>query len=154
MLAIIRPDSWNVPLFFHIAGATLLVGSLVVALYSVQIARARGDQPAAQFVARVLLWVTLPSFLVMRIAAQSIYDKEFGNSSGSDPTWVGFGFSISDAGFLLLLAVLIMTGLVARRAKRGDSVAGSGQLRATGIIAGLLLVLYVVAIWAMTTKPG
>jgi cellobiose-specific phosphotransferase system component IIC len=154
MLAVVRPDSWNLPLFFHIAGATLLVASLVIALYSVQIARARGDQPAAQFLARVLLWITLPAYLVMRIFAQVTYSKEHLDKLKSDPSWVGIGFMVSDLGFVLLIAVLIMTGLVARRAKRGNSVAGSGQLRATGIITGILIAAYVVAIWAMTTKPG
>ena len=151
MLAIVRPSDWNLPLFLHIGGAMFLVASLIVALYAVRVARARGDQPAAQFLARVLLWVTLPSYLVMRIFAQVIADKE--NLDKANPTWLGIGFSVSDAGFVFLLAVLIMTGRVARRSKQGTSVAGSGQLRATGIIAGLLIAAYVVAIWAMTTKP-
>jgi hypothetical protein len=152
MLAVVRPDSWNLPLFFHIAGATLLVGSLVVAFYAVKIARDRGDQPAAAFLARVLLLFTLPSYLVMRIGAQGIVSKE--HLENSNATWIGIGFSVSDLGAVLLIAILIMTGLVARRAKHGTSVAGSGQLRATGVITGILLVGYVVAIWAMTTKPG
>jgi hypothetical protein len=151
MLAVVRPSDWNFPLFFHIAGAMLLVASLVVALYAVRIARERGDQPAAQFLARVLLWVTLPSYLVMRIFAQIIDSKE--KLDKANPSWLGVGFIVSDLGFVLLLAVLIMTGLVARRTKKGVSVAGSGQLRATGIIMGILLAAYVVAIWAMTTKP-
>jgi len=151
MLAVVRPSAWNLPLFFHIAGAMFLVASLIVALYAVRVARARGDQPAAQFLARVLLWVTLPSYLVMRIFAQIIANKE--HLDKANPTWLGIGFTASDAGLVLLFAVLIMTGLVARRTKQGTSVAGSGQLRATGIITGLLIAAYVVAIWAMTTKP-
>jgi cytochrome b561 len=152
MLAVVRPSAWNLPLFFHIAGAMLLVASLIVALYAVRIARERGDQPAAQFLARVLLWVTLPSYLVMRIFAQIIESKE--KLDKANPSWLGVGFIVSDLGFVLLLAVLIMTGLVARRTKKGVSVAGSGQLRATGIIMGILITAYVVAIWAMTTKPN
>jgi branched-subunit amino acid ABC-type transport system permease component len=152
MLAVVRPSDWNFPLFFHIAGAMLLVASLVVALYAVRIARERGDQPAAQFLARVLLWVTLPSYLVMRIFAQIIESKE--KLDKANPSWLGVGFIVSDLGFVLLLAILIMTGLVARRTKKGVSVAGSGQLRATGIIMGILITAYVVAIWAMTTKPN
>jgi hypothetical protein len=42
---------------------------------------------------------------------------------------------------------------MARRAKQGTSVAGAGQLRAAGIIAGILVLAYLVTIWAMTTKP-
>ena len=152
MLAVVRPDSWSLPLFFHVAGATLLVGSLVVAFYAVRIASQRGDQPAASFLARVLLLFTLPAYLVMRIGAQAIASKE--HLENSKQSWIGVGFIVSDLGALLLIAILIITGLVARRAKRGDSVAGSGGLRATGVITGVLLAAYVVAIWAMTPKPS
>ena len=34
MLALIRPDSWFFPLFFHIAGAMVLVGALTLASIS------------------------------------------------------------------------------------------------------------------------
>jgi hypothetical protein len=151
MLAVVRPDSWNFPLFFHVAGAMALVASLVVALYAIRIARTRGDQPAAQFAFRTLLRFTLPSFLVMRIAAQIIASKE--KVENSDAAWIGIGFTTSDLGALLLIVGLVLTGLMARRAKSGTSVAGAGQLRVAGALAGILLVAYIVSIWAMTTKP-
>jgi hypothetical protein len=152
MLAVIRPDSWNLPLFLHIAGAMLLVGSLVVAFFAIAIARKRGDQPAARFAARVLLLASLPAFLLMRIFAQVMVDKE--HLSDSKASWVNIGFSVSDGGALLLIIGLILTGLMARRAKSGQSVAGAVQLRIAGILTGVMLVAYIVAIWAMTTKPG
>jgi hypothetical protein len=151
-LAAVRPDDWNLPLFFHVAGAMALVASLIVALYTIKIARTRGDQPAARFAFRVLLRFTLPSYLVMRIAAQIVATKE--KVEDSDDAWIGIGYMSSDLGLLLLLVGLLLTGLAARKAKRGESVAGAGQLRAAGVLAGILLVAYVVAIWAMTTKPA
>jgi len=151
-LAVVRPDSWNFPLFLHVGGAMALVASLVMALYAIKIARERGDQPAAEFAFRVLWRFTLPAFIVMRVGAQWIASKE--KLEDSNDAWLGIGFTTSDLGLVLLIAGLILTGLIARRAKRGTSVAGAGQLRAAGIIAGLLVVAYLVTIWAMTTKPS
>jgi hypothetical protein len=152
LIAIVRPGSWNLPLFFHIFGAMLLVASLPVALYAIRIARTRGDQPAAQFAFRVLSRATLPAFLLMRVFAQIIDDKE--HADKGDPTWIGIGFGVSDLGGLLLIVALVLTGLMARRAKKGTSVAGAPQLAIGAGIAGFLIVMYIVAIWAMTTKPG
>jgi len=152
MLAAIRPSSWNLPLYIHIGGAMMLVASLVVASFAIKIARDRGDQPAAQFAFRTLWRLTLPAYIVMRVGAQLIVDKE--HLSGSKDTWIGIGFGVSDAGALLLIIGLILTGLMARRAKAGDSVAAAVPLRVASAIAGLLLLGYVVAIWAMTTKPA
>jgi cytochrome b561 len=151
-LALVRPDSWNFPLFIHVAGAMALVASLILALYAIQIARTRGDQPAAQFAFSTLLRFTLPAYLVMRVGAQLIASKE--KVEDSNAAWVGIGFITSDLGLLLLIIGLVLTGLMSRRAKQGTSVAGAGQLRAAGVIAGILVAAYVVAIWAMTTKPG
>jgi ribose/xylose/arabinose/galactoside ABC-type transport system permease subunit len=151
VLAAVRPDSWNWPLFLHIGGAMALVGSLVMALYAIRIARTRGDQPAAQFAFRVLWRFTLPSYLVTRIFAQVIADKE--KLSDSDDAWITIGYITTEPGLLLLIIALVLTGLMARRAKSGTSVAGAGQLMAARVLAGILLVAYIVAIWAMTTKP-
>lgn len=151
MLAVVRPDSWNFLLFIHVAGAMALVGSLILAGWSIRIARTRGDQPAAQFAYRVLWRAVLPSYVVMRVGAQLIASKE--KVENSDDAWVGIGFTVSDAGLLLLIIGLILAGLAARRAKRGQSVAGSTGLRVATILTGVLVAAYVVAIWAMTTKP-
>jgi hypothetical protein len=151
MFAVVRPGSWNLSLFFHVAGAMVLVASLVVALYAIRIARRRGDQPAAQFAFRVLLRVSVPAFLVMRVFAQIIDNKE--HADKLNPAWINVGFSVSDGSPLFLIAGLVLTGLMARRAKQGTSVAGSTQLRVAGVLASVMLVGYIVAIWAMTTKP-
>jgi hypothetical protein len=88
---------------------------------------------------------------VMRVGAQLIAHKE--DLEDSKLTWIGIGFTASDLGFVLLIVTLIMSGLIARRS-RGQSVAGATGLRVIGALSALLLVAYVVAIWAMTTKPG
>ena len=90
MLAVVRPDSWNLLLFIHIAGAMALVAALVVAAYAIPIARTRGDQPAAQFAYRVLWRAVLPAWIVMRVGAALIGDKE---NIPDDPSWLGIGFS-------------------------------------------------------------
>jgi cytochrome b561 len=151
-LAAVRPSSWNFPLFLHVAGAMALVASLVVALWAIRIARQRGDQPAAEFAFRTLWRFTLPAYIVMRVGAQWIVSKE--KLDDSKDAWLGIGFGSSDFGLLLLIIGLVLTGLMARRAKQGSSVAGTVQLRAAGIIAGLLVLAYLVTIWAMTTKPA
>lgn len=150
MLAVvIHEDVW---LYLHVFGAMALVGSLIVALYAIRIARERGDQPAAQFAFRTLLRGTLPAYLVMRIGAQIVEAKREGIDEES--TWIGIGYMTTEGGLLLLIIGLILTGMMARRTKTGASVAGAIQLRVAGGIAGVLIAAYIVAIWAMTTKPS
>src|SRR4051794_11288031 len=99
LIAAVRPDDWNWALFLHVAGAMALVASLILALYAIQVARTRGDQPAAQFVFRVLLRFTVPAYLVMRVGAQLILSKE--KLEDSEDAWIGIGFIATDAGLLL-----------------------------------------------------
>jgi hypothetical protein len=151
MLAVVRPDSWNILLFIHVFGAMLLVGTAVVSVYCLRVATMRGDQPTTRFAFRTLWMGVLPSYIVMRVGAQLIVDKE--KLGDSDAAWIGIGFLVSDVGTLLLLITLLLTGLSARSAKNGTPVAGAGRLKAATILSGILLVAYVVAIFAMTTKP-
>jgi hypothetical protein len=88
----------------------------------------------------------------MRVGAQLIVSKE--HLEDSKATWIGIGFGVSDVGALLLIICLILVGLMARRAKQGTSVAGATQLRVATVLTGVLVVAYIVAIWAMTTKPA
>jgi hypothetical protein len=148
-LAIIRPDDWNLPLFVHVLGAMLLVGTLLLAGI-VLLWRRDGPTPS-RLGFRVLLLGVLPSYVVMRVGAQWVYSVEgFG---GEDPDWIAVGYITSDAGALLLLVALVLTGIAARRERRAN-VGGAVLTRIAGGIAYLLLVAYVVAVWAMTAKPG
>jgi len=147
MLAAIRPDSWNFPLFVHVLGAMVLVGGLLVA--STAIFTARGEVRLLRIGYLSLLAISLPGYILMRIGAQWIYSKEGLEDAPSDPTWIGIGFITADIGALLLLIALILGGIGLRRARGG----GTGLLKASLWISVLLLAAYVVAVWAMAGKP-
>jgi len=150
VLATVRPSSWNPLLFIHIAGAMALVGLTVVAIFAVRNAAKAGDEPATRFAFRVLLWGVLPAWFVMRIGAQLIADKE---NYTPEPSWLGFGYSTSEGGLFFLIIALVLTGLAARKAKRGIAVADSGSLRTAAVLTWVIVLADVVAIWAMTAKP-
>jgi hypothetical protein len=150
VLAAIRPDDWNWALLLHVAGAMILVGGLVTAGGAAALARRDDTGALARLSYRTLVAIALPGFIVMRAAAQWLYDKE-GFTGDDDPTWIGIGYGTSDLGGLLLLIALGLGGIGLRRSRRGG---GEGLLRASGVIALVLLALYVVAVWAMAGKPG
>ena len=56
----------------------------------------------------------------------------------------------ADLGGLLLLIALILGGIGLWRSRSGG---GGALLRASGAIATLLVLVYVVAVWAMGGKP-
>jgi hypothetical protein len=150
ILASVRPHSWDVPLFLHVAGAMVLVAS-VAAVVTLLVLSRRGDTVALIRLAfRTLLFAALPSFVVMRAAAEWIFDKE---NLPDDLDWTGIGFGVSDFGLVILLVGTLLCGLAVRRLRRTDGQPGALVSVATVLIA-LTLVGYGVAIWAMTTKPG
>ncbi len=148
MLAVVRPGDWNLPLLVHVAGAMLLVGALVVVAATTAAALRRPDGGAVlmRLSFRTLLLGALPAYLVMRVGAEWVASKELG---GAEPTWVGIGYGVADGGLLLSLIATVLAWRAARRAT-GDP---GGMGRAVLGLSGLLLVAYVVAIWAMTAKP-
>jgi hypothetical protein len=154
-LATIRPDSWNPPLFLHVLGAMVATGGLVLAL--VYLAAAWRGESASSFRAgyRALLWAAFPGYVVMRLAAQWIYSKEQLDKLPSDPSWVGIGFAVGDMGLLFLLIATITAGVGSRRALAAEGGAATGTLgiRVAATLTALLIVAYVIAVWAMTTKP-
>jgi hypothetical protein len=151
MLAAIRPDSWNFPLLIHILGAMVLVGAMLAAVTALLLGWRRDAAPYTRFAFWTLLVVGLPSFIAMRGAAQWIYDKE-GFTGDNDPTWIGIGFTVGDLGVPLFLITLIVTGIGARRL-RGPEAATSLLTRIAGVLCLILLLSYVVAVWAMSGKP-
>ena len=147
MLAAIRPDEWNLPLTVHVAGAMLLVAALVVVVAAMAAAPRRGDGAAvlASLAFRSLLLGVLPAYVVMRASAEWLASEE----GTGDPAWIGIGYATADGGLLL---AIVATLLAWRAARRGAAGAG-GLGRAVVVLSALLLVVYAVAIWAMTTKP-
>jgi len=148
-LAAIRPDSWNYVLLLHVGGAMILVGATLTSASA--LALARGDTRMLRFGYWSLLAVGLPSYILMRIGAEWTASKEGYSGEGApEPSWIGIGYVVADAGLLLLLIALIAGGFGVWRL-RADK--GTGLLKATMVISIVLLVAYVVAVWAMSAKP-
>jgi hypothetical protein len=151
LLAVSRPTDWNFPLFVHVLGAMILVGGLLTGVSA--LAFARGDVRFLRLGYWTLLAVALPGYIVMRIGAEWIYAKEpWGElpEGVDEPAWIGIGYIIADVGALLTLIALILGGIGVRRLSDGR---GQGLLKATMVLALIVLAAAVVAIWAMSGKP-
>jgi hypothetical protein len=151
-LAVIRPDAWNLALFLHILGALVLIGALT--LGAVYLAGAwRGNSPAltrAGFLA--IFYGAIPGWIVMRGGAQWIASKEHLDGEDIDLTWLNIGFTTADLGFILLIVLTIIGGQMVRRVNRGREPSAIATRISTGLVS-LLLIAYLVTVWAMTTKP-
>jgi hypothetical protein len=152
LLATVRPDDWNLPLFLHVLGAMALVGALALVLLSLASARGGHSAPGLRLAYRALLLGAIPAWIVMRGGAQWIASKE-GFDEGDVPGWVDVGFITSEPTLLLLIAATVCSGIAARRAREGGRAFG-GLSTAALVLVGITLVAYVVAIWAMSTKPS
>jgi phosphoglycerol transferase MdoB-like AlkP superfamily enzyme len=146
LLADIRPDSWNSPLFLHVLGAIVLVATVIAA--SVALLAPGVVDPAGlrRFAFRSLLFVGLPAYIVMRIGAEWLYSKEFGDSD-DDPAWIGIGYITADIGAILFLIALIGAGIASAKSK--DRLG-----RVAGVLVAIALVGWLVAVWAMGAKPS
>jgi hypothetical protein len=144
VLAAIRPDDWNFPLFLHVLSAMVLFGAVVLAVVSV----AGNSQAGLRLGFRSLLIVAVPAWIAMRVSAQWIASKENLLDEGVDvPAWVDIGFITSEASLLVLIAATVCAGIAARRGR------GGGLRTATVVLVGITIVAYVLAIWAMSAKP-
>jgi uncharacterized membrane protein YhaH (DUF805 family) len=151
ILAAVRPDSWNFPLFVHVFGAMILVGGLLTGASA--LAFARGEARTLRLGYWTLLLVAFPGYVVMRIGAQWIYSKSVYDDlpeGVDDPAWIGIGFIVADAGAMLVLIALILGGIGVRRLRDGK---GTGLLKAAMVIAWIVLAATLVAVWAMSGKP-
>ncbi len=152
VLAGIRPDSWGLPLFLHLIGAMVLVGALATAIYYLFAARRNDSLDSVRTGFKALLYGALPAWLVMRGSAQWIANKE--GLEDSDQVWITLGFIISEGGFLVLAGGTLAAGLIARRAGvSGGSAAESRGIAITSWALTALIAAYIVAVWAMTSKP-
>jgi len=150
VLAAIRPDDVNFALLVHVLGAMVLVGALVTAS-TAAIVGWRDETPTLRRLSyKTLLYVGLPSWIVMRVGAQWVYAEENLDELAEDPAWLVIGFITAELGGLLLLIALILGGIGLRQSRSGG---GGGLLKASAVIATVLLALYVIAVWAMGGKP-
>jgi hypothetical protein len=149
VLAAIRPDSWNFPLLVHVFGASVLVGGLVTALLAQLLSWRREGVGTAMFTRlffRALLFAVLPGWIVMRVGAEWIYRKEGWDEVDPAPSWIDIGFVTAEPGVVVIVIALILAGLAARRAS-------TTLARIAAVLTTILLVAYVIAVWAMTAKP-
>ncbi len=147
MLTAIRPDSVNLPLFLHVLGAMLLIGSLLAVGLATVLGRRSPDRAPglARFGLKTFLVGVLPAYVLMRIGAQWT-ESEQNYPEGFEPDWIGIGYITADAGALLILISAVLAGVGLRR--------GSVRMgRIVGVISIVLLAAYLVAVWAMTAKP-
>ena len=155
VFAATRPTEWDFPLFLHVLGAMVLVGGLVTAVGLQALAWKRREPGELVAYSRggfwALLTVALPGWVLMRVAAEWIRSKE-GWNGDDDPTWLGIGYLAADIGFVVLLVTILLAGLGMRRARRPGATANVLGRIATPL-ATTLLILYLVAVWAMTAKP-
>jgi uncharacterized membrane protein len=145
VIALVRPTAWEIPLFLHVLGAMVLVGALLLAATSLVGAWRGEDAAAVRLGYRSLLLVALPAWLVMRVSAQWVLSE---SAFEEDETWIGIGFMGSELGFVLMVAATVLAGLSVRRAEAG------GRVRAAVVLLGIVLLLNLVTIYAMTTKPA
>jgi hypothetical protein len=153
LLAAIRPDDWNFALLLHVLGAMLLVGGLTTAVTALWLGW-RGDSltlPRLGF--RSLLLVAFPAWWLMRIAGQWIGSKEGFGDGENDPAWLAIGYITAEAGGLLVLISLVLTGIGVRRMGRTETPGPSVLARIGTVLVTIVLAAYLVAVWAMTTKP-
>jgi hypothetical protein len=155
VLAVIRPDDWNFPLLVHVLGAVLLMGALFVSGWSLLAGWQKTDTRDAVGLTRFGLWSLLlgvvPAWIVMRVGAEWIYDRE-GFTGDDDPDWLGIGYIASDLGGLLLLISIVLS-IIGLRRLRADTIR-STLGRIVAVVALVMLVIYAISVWAMTAKPG
>ena len=151
MIAAIRPDEINLPLFLHVLGAMVLVGTLLAIALATVIAWRRSDDTVGltRFSLLTLLAGVVPSYVLMRIGGQWT-EAEQDYPDGFEPAWLGIGYITADVGALLILVSIVLSTIGLVKLRRG---AGIRLGRVVGAISILLLLAFLVAVWAMTAKP-
>jgi hypothetical protein len=138
-------------LFIHVLGAMLLVGTLAFVGSAILIGWRAPERavPLTRLALRAIPYAVLPAYVVMRVGAQWT-EAELDLPDDFEAAWIDTGYIIADAGALLLLVSIILAGIGLRKLRAGG---GLGLGRAVGVISLVLVAAYVVAVWAMTTKP-
>ena len=146
MIATLRPDSWDFPLFLHVLGSALLFGG-IASLAVLSFAGLQLQEHALllrTLAFRTTLLVVLPAYVVMRVGAQWILSRE-GLDDVSAPGWVAVGLVVADGGIVVVLLLTLLGWLALRRPRLSVWFAG---------LSAVYLVALGVAWWAMSAKPG
>jgi hypothetical protein len=143
IVAVVRADSLNFPLFLHVLGASALVGA--VAATTILAASAQRWPWLRRVAFRTLVFAVIPAWLLMRLAGQWIDSKE---DIPGDPTWLGIGTMVGDFGLILLAVTTLIGWWSTRRTETRWPV------QAVAALSGIYLVALLVAMFAMSGKPG
>ena len=103
---------------------------------------------------RSLTLGVIPSWLFLRVGAEWLADKEGYADLDKPPAWINIGYIVGDLSFLLIVITSLLGWFTLRRTRAGDTAEPSQAARTASVLIALLLVLNLVALWAMTTKPG
>lgn len=152
MLAAIRANDVNLPLFIHVFGAMLLTGGLfTVAITSFMGWRTSGDALGLnRLTFKTVLWAVFPAYILMRVGAQWTESAESLTKAEEESIWIGIGYITADLGALLVIVSIVLSIIGLKKLRNGNGLKLS---RSAGIISALLLVAYCITIWAMTVKP-
>jgi hypothetical protein len=152
LLAAIRPDEQSFALLLHLVGATVVFGALLASATSLVLAR--GETRLLRLGYFSLLLVGLPGLILLRLAGEWLYRLQGWDKLPDqidEPVWLRIGFVVADWGGVLFLLALALGGVGVHRLRIGKG--GAGLLKVTMVIALVLIVAYIVAVWAMTGKP-
>jgi hypothetical protein len=153
VIAAIRPDDQSFALLLHLVGATVVFGALLTCATSLLLSR--GDTRLLRLGYFSLLLVGLPGLVLLRLAGQWLYQLQSWDKlppQFDEPTWLSIGFIVADWGGILFLLALVLGGVGVYRLRIGKG--GALLLKATMVASLILIVAYVVAVWAMTGKPS
>ena len=156
VLAVIRADDINFPLLLHVLGAMILVGGLITAASALFVGWKRSTPADAlgfgRLGFRALLYAALPGWFLMRFAGEWVASRGPWGGDDEEPAWLGIGYMTGEAGGLLLLISLILAGLGVRSLKKSGADS-STMIRVSTVLVAIVLVAYLVAMWAMSAKP-
>lgn len=152
-IAAIRPDEWELPVFVHVLAALALTGAFTLTAIYLFSSWRSGSEANLRLALRSLTLGVIPAWIVLRGSSEWIADKEGYADLDDPPEWINIGYMVTDTGFLLIVVSSLLGWLALRKVRAG----GDGPVltaRVAAVLIALLLVMNVVAIWAMTTKPG
>ena len=154
MLAAVRPHSWDLALFVHVArgddphgrpGDGCRSGHRRLARHGRRSPPPVGPHPVRRRAPGL-------DHHAGRAPSGSTRRKAGTRSRiSSSRRWLGIGYITADAGGIILLVALILGGIGVRRARGGG---GAGLLKASTVLAAVLIAVYVVTVWAMGGKPS
>ena len=152
VIAAVRGSSVNFPLFLHVLGAMLLVGTLLATLTAIAISWRRqwATVGLTRFGLRMLPFGVVPAYVLMQAGAEWTRSRENLPEPVVDATWILIGYLTAEVGAVVIVVALILAVIGLRKLRTGNAAGPAG---AAGALSGVLVAAYVVAVWAMSTKP-